>query len=141
MRTKAAKLELLCCCSGVRGRPLNNKQDHSLCIIAKCQGIARELDLHPPSVHRTFRRASKNLVKVEEIIQELKTLGWSDRLSQKEAEAEPEFPMRLGRNLSWTLNQGRLRFSRLLSGFPQNIDVTPLLWEENQRTFLRNGRR
>jgi len=43
-----------------------------------------------------LRRANTNLVRVEEMIQELKALGWPDKLSQKAAEAESEFPMRLG---------------------------------------------
>ena len=58
--------------------------------------IARTLDLDPPSVYRTIKRANKNFVEAERMLQELKALGWPSKLIQKTAEAEPEFPMRLG---------------------------------------------
>jgi hypothetical protein len=58
--------------------------------------IARELDLDPPNAYATLKRARRNFAEADKMLTELKALGWPDKLGQKAAEAETEFPMRLG---------------------------------------------
>jgi len=46
--------------------------------------IARKLTMDPPSVYTSLKAAKINFVEADKMIQELKALGWPDKLDEVE---------------------------------------------------------